>query len=226
MNQKKKVDVSRLTVMAMLTALAYASVYFSAMIFPVKISGILSLEPKDCIMTIGAFLYGPAAGAIISVVVSLLEFVTISTTGWIGLLMNVLSSVMFVCPAAWFYKRRHTLAGALVGLVTGTLLMTAGMLLWNYLITPLYMEVERSMVVAMLLPIFLPFNLLKGGINAALTMVLYKAVARVLRKSHLLPPSGTQSQPINRWKSVGVWVTALIVAVTLIVTGLVWAGIL
>lgn len=222
----KKVDVQRLTVLAMLTALAYASVWFSSIIFPVKIQGMLSLEPKDCILAIGAFLYGPTAGVLVSVVVSLLEYVTFSTTGWIGLVMNILSSVMFICPAAWIYKRRHTLQGALIGLITGTLLMTAGMLLWNYLITPLYMEVERSMVVAMLIPVFLPFNLLKGGMNAALTMVLYKAVAQMLRKSKLLPPSGAVSQPVNKKKSVGIWICALLIAVTLIVTGLVWAGIL
>ena len=44
----------------------------------------------------------------------------------------------------------------------GALLMTVLMLLWNYIITPLYMHTARADVAAMLVPVFLPFNLLKG----------------------------------------------------------------
>jgi len=64
--------------------------------------------------------------------------------------------------------------------------MVLVMLFWNYLITPLYMGIPRAAVAELLLPAFLPFNLLKGGINAGVTLVLYQPVARALARSKLL----------------------------------------
>lgn len=224
MQKNKTMDVQRMTVTAMLCALAYASVAVSTLVFPIKISGFLSLEPKDCILAIGAFIYGPVTGLIMSLIVSFIEFLTISSTGWIGLVMNVLASALFICPAAWIYKRRRTVKGALAGLLVGALVMTAGMILWNYIITPLYMNVSREVVIGMLVPVILPFNLLKAGLNTALTMLLYQSVVTVLRKAHMLP---MQEMPAKRRKlSIGVAVAAFICVVTLFLVALIWSGIL
>lgn len=57
------------------------------------------------------------------------------------------------------------------------------MMVWNYLVAPLYMGVPREEVAKLLLPAFLPFNLLKGGLNAAITMLLYRPVQSVLGRS-------------------------------------------
>jgi len=63
------------------------------------------------------------------------------------------------------------------------------MLLWNYLITPIYQGVPRDVVAAMLPTVFLPFNLAKGGMNMAATLLLYKPVVTALRRAGLVPPS-------------------------------------
>ncbi|SOY30602.1 hypothetical protein AMURIS_03333 [Acetatifactor muris] len=60
------------------------------------------------------------------------------------------------------------------------------MLFWNYLITPVYMGYPREAVAELLIPVFLPFNLMKGGLNAAFTMILYKPVVTAFRCAHLL----------------------------------------
>lgn len=176
----------KLVMLALLTAVAYLCVF----LIRIPLLGFLKYEPKDVIITIGAFLFGPVAGLIVSVVSSLIEMVTISDTGWIGLLMNVLSTVCFACTAAIVYKRRRTLGGAVVGLLCGMVLMVGVMLLWNYLISPLYLGVTREAVTDMLLPVFLPFNLIKGALNAALTLLLYKPVVTGLRKARLVPDTG------------------------------------
>ena len=44
-------------------------------------------------MTVGAMLFGPVYGLAMSVIVGLIEFVTISSTGVYGLIMNVLAMV-------------------------------------------------------------------------------------------------------------------------------------
>ena len=156
-----KINTKKLVLLATLTALAYLMV--TLVRIPVVL--FLSYEPKDVIITIAGFLLGPMASLIIALMVALLEMVTYSTTGIIGCIMNLLSSAAFACIAAWFYKKRRTVSGAVVGLVAGTLAMITIMMLWNWLITPLYMGVDRDTVVGMLLPVFLPFNLVKGGLH-------------------------------------------------------------
>ena len=69
---------------------------------------------------------------------------------------------------------------------------------------------ECEAVAAMLLPVFLPFNLIKGGINAALTMLIYKPVTRALRSAHLLP----EREDAPRANAAVKW-TAIIAAIVL-----------
>ncbi len=208
----------RLTTMAMLVALSFASV--ALVRIPVVL--FLSYEPKDVFLTIGAFLFGPIAGISMAAVVALLELVTISTTGVIGLIMNIVSSGLFVGVSSLIYRHKRTLSGAVIGLVAGALCMTAGMVLWNYLISPLYMDVPRGVVAGMLLTAFAPFNLLKGGINATLTMVLYKGVSKGLRSARLLPPT----QDSGKKSAFPVWPIALFVLATLVLIMLLWKGII
>jgi riboflavin transporter FmnP len=74
----------------------------------------------------------------------------------------VLSTCAFAVPAAIVYKKYHSQKGAIIGLVAGVLAMAVCMILWNYIVTPLYMGVPRQVVVGMLVPVFLPFNLVKN----------------------------------------------------------------
>ena len=60
------------------------------------------------------------------------------------------------------------------------------MILWNYLVTPLYMGVPREVVASMILPVFLPFNAIKCGLNTALTLLLYKPCVQAMRRAGLL----------------------------------------
>ena len=210
--------LKRLCVMGMLCALAYVAVA----LIRVPVVAFLKYEPKDVFLVIGAFLYGPLPGLAMTAAVSLVEMVTVSDTGLIGLVMNILSSGLFVVTASAVYQRRRTLPRAVIGLVAGAVAMTAGMLLWNYLITPLYMAVDRAAVAGMLLTVFLPFNLLKAGLNAALAVILYKSVAAALRAARLLPPADTH--PRSRRDLIRL--AALFLLITLIVLLLIWKGIL
>ena len=70
--------------------------------------------------------------------------------------MNILSTCAFACTASAIYRKKRTLAGAVAGLAAGCAVMVSAMLLWNYLITPLYMGYPREAVAELLLPAFLP----------------------------------------------------------------------
>lgn len=183
----RETKVKYMIVLAMLAAVSYITV--ALIRIPVVL--FLSYEPKDVIITIGGFLLGPLASFGVSLIVSFLEMVTFSQTGPIGGLMNLLSTCSFACTAAFIYKKRRTLSGAVLGLACGSVVMVAVMLLWNYLITPLYMGVSREQVAGLLLPAFLPFNALKAGLNTAFTLCLYKPLVTALRKTGLI---GAKSQ--------------------------------
>lgn len=213
---EKKVSVKKLVLLAMLAAMAYVIVS----LIRIPVVSFLKYEPKDVVITIGGFLLGPVASFIVSLVVSLLEMVTISDTGPIGCLMNLISTCAFSCTAAFIYKRKHTLGGAVAGLAIGGVFMVAVMLLWNWLITPLYMGVERSAVQTMLLPVFLPFNLLKAGLNSAMVLFLYKPLATALRKAGLVD-AGSGKPGSSK---IGIYLLAAGLLVTCIVLLLVLQG--
>lgn len=211
----KHTQLKKLTVLAMIAALSYV------LVATVRIPVILFLkyEPKDVLIAFGGFLYGPMASLAVSAVVSFLEMVTISDTGWIGFVMNVLSSAAFACTAALVYKKWHTLGGAVVGLILGSVLMVIAMLLWNYLLTPLYMDTPRADVAAMLVPVFLPFNLLKSALNSSITILLYRPLVQGLRRANLFPQSTAQRKTAMKGK-IALWSLAaaiLIASILLII---------
>ena len=214
--QKRNENVRKLVLMAMLAAVAYLMVA----LIRVPVIMFLKYEPKDVVITIGGFLLGPMASFITSLLVSLVEMVTISETGPIGCLMNLLSTCSFACTAALIYKKRHNLWGAVMGLVAGTCVMVGLMLLWNWLITPLYLGYPRGDVVAMLIPVFLPFNLLKAGFNSAFVLALYKPLTTALRKARLLP----QTTHSPRKARPGIYILAGILLTTCVLVLLVMQG--
>ena len=198
----------KLTAIGMLCALAYIVVVVGR--FPIGFVDFLKYDPKDIVIVIGGFIYGPLASFAISAVVSIVEMFTISDTGVIGMIMNIISTCSFACTAAFLYKKRHDMTGAVLGLVAGCALMAVAMVLWNYLITPLYMGYPREAVAEMLRPVFLPFNLVKGSLNAGITVLLYKPVVTALRRAHLIEAGSSKKAKVN----VGVILVALFVIVT------------
>ena len=177
----EKSNLRKLTMLAVLSAISFV-VMLVGRVPMMSIPGLtLKYDPKDIIIIIGGFMYGPLSAAAISLIVSFFEMIFASETGPIGLLMNVVSSCSFACTAAIIYKYKRTLSGAVTGIISGAVLTAFVMVLWNYLITPIYVGIPRAAVVPFLMPFFLPFNLIKGGINAAAAMIIYKPTARVIR---------------------------------------------
>lgn len=167
-------NTKKLATAGMLCALAYAA----AAVGRVPLVLFLKYDPKDVVIAVGGLLFGPLTSAAVALTVSLAEMFTISENGILGFFMNVVSSCSFACPAALVYRKWRTFAGAAAGLLCGWGCMVAVMLFWNYLVAPVYMGCSREEVAKLLLPAFLPFNLIKGGMNAAITLLLYRSVVR------------------------------------------------
>lgn len=175
-----------LVVHALFCAVAYLLTSFIRI---ADIGGFLTFDAKDSVIVIASMIYGPISGAIISFVVSILEMVTISSTGFWGAIMNFSSSATFavISSASYNYlpKFKKKISGAVIGLSAGVILTTLVMVVMNLLITPIYHKVPVSVVKSMLIPLLLPFNLTKTVLNASLVMLLYKSVSNILKRSGL-----------------------------------------
>lgn len=219
--KKQQMSPRYLAVIAMFTALSFVAVLLSKVI--PNVAGFLSYEPKDALIVIAGFIFGPLSCLLISVLCSLIEMLSISSTGIYGFLMNVVSTCAFTVPAAWLYTRHRTQKGAVIGLGLGVLVLGQCMVLWNYIITPFYMGVDRAVVAGMLMSVFLPFNLIKGGINAGIALLLYKPIVSALRRTGLVEQSSSGKK--GRF-SLGFTLFALAVLLTFVLLLLVMLGIL
>ena len=187
----------KITLIGMLSALAYLFTLIGHFV-PITFGDFLRYDPKDAIIVMAGFSVGPLAALIISVIVSFLELITISTTGIIGFFMNVISSASFACVSALIYKKIKKVSGAVIGLTVSSLVTVALMLLWNYIVTPFYMDVPRSVIASMLLPVFLPFNVIKCGLNSALVMIIYKPFVTAMRGAGFIGrPKGDKAMRFN-----------------------------
>ena len=157
----------------------------------------LSYDAKDVIIVIGGFIYGVGSAFIMSVITSLLE-IMYRGGNLLDVLMNVISTCTFACVAAWIYKRDHTRKGAFLGLGIGTVCSVLSMLLWNYIVTPIYFGMPREAVVSILVPGILPFNLLKCGLNSGLTLFLYKPIVGIFRRTSLVEHSSGGDHAITK----------------------------
>ncbi len=139
----------------------------------------LEYDPADIPIFIATFLYGPLTGFALTVVVSLIQGFTVSAaSSIIGITMHIFATGSFALVAGSIYKRQKGIRSAIVALVAGILTMSLSMLAWNAIFTPIFMGVSFDYVKPLLLPVILPFNLIKGTVNSLVTLVVYKAVSR------------------------------------------------
>lgn len=178
---KKLKTTAILTRMAMLAAI---SIILVALIhFPIFVSApFLEYDPADIPIIIGTFLYGPTLGFILAVVTCIVQGVTVSAaSGIIGIVMHIFATGSYVLVAGIIYKKNHTKKGAIIALIAGTLTMTISMVIWNLVFTPIFLGTPFDAVKAMIIPIIIPFNLIKAGVNSVITYFTYKPVERILK---------------------------------------------
>ena len=168
---------------AVFSALAFVVALVCNVIPPVQ--GFLSLDVKDAIITVAAFAYGPVSAVMISLISAAVEWVTISTTGWYGFVMNFVSSATFSLVATLIYTRKRNINGALIALFAAVIATTGAMLLMNNFVTPFFLtyrgwapnhEAARATVEGLLPKVLLPFNFAKTMLNGATLMMIYKPV--------------------------------------------------
>ncbi|NLM52654.1 MAG: ECF transporter S component [Firmicutes bacterium] len=176
-----KRNTKHVVTLAMLAAVSVLLMYLVRFpIFPA--APFLEYDMADVPILIGTFLLGPISGLILTVVVSIIQAMTVSaSSGWIGAVMHICATGGFVIAAGLIYGKFRTRKGAAAALITGSLIMTLLMIPLNLIFTVRFLGAPREVVVAMLVPTIIPFNLIKGFANSIITFAVYKSVARVLR---------------------------------------------
>lgn len=170
-----------LTTMAMLIALGVALAFmlhvpiFSAVPF-------LEYDPADIPILIGAFMFGPGAGLIITIIVSLIQGLTVSVgSGWYGILMHIIATGTYVLVAGSIYKANKTLKSAVISLIAGTLVTVVIMFGANLVVTPAFTGMPVSAIMDLMWIGIMPFNLIKFIINSLVTFLVYKPISKLVK---------------------------------------------
>ena len=180
----KNTNLKKLATLGVLAACSV--VLMLAVRIPFPPAPFLEYDPADIPILIGTFLFGPIWGFGLTVVVSVLQGMTVSAgSGWIGIVMHVAATGCFALLAGFIYRKHHDRKHAYIALVCGVLLQTAIMALMNLWLTPIFMGTPTEAVLQMMIPIIIPFNLLKAGVNAVVTALIYKRIHKFLQRINL-----------------------------------------
>lgn len=171
-----KWDTRQLVTMALMCAIG---VLLSFVEFPL-LPGVTWLKYDASAMPamVCGFAFGPAAGLAVGIVGAVIHGILMADFS--GAIMNILVVTGFILPAALVYRRSRTFKSGVVGLVLSAVVATVMAILGNLVITPMWLGVPLDAVVAMILPILTPFNLEKAGINAVLTLIVYKSISNLI----------------------------------------------
>lgn len=149
---------------------------------PFKIGGFLEIEFSDLPAIILSFSAGPLAGILVELIKNILHLL-VSSTGGIGELANFVTSGAFVFTAGIIYQRKKTKKNAVISLLVATVALAIFAFLVNlYIMLPLYLK-SADFATKLNIAAFTitPFNICKGLILSAITMLIYKRISRLIK---------------------------------------------
>lgn len=196
----KKLDVRKLTVVAILSAAATVLMFFS---FNVPLMpSFIKLDLSELPALVASFALGPVSGAVVCLVKNVVNLF-FSTTGGIGELSNFLLGVCFVVPAGAIYRKFKSKKGAVIGSLLGAAAMAVLSVATNYFVVyPIYYnflpldailgmyhvinpfvgtEPTGENLLKALVTFNMPFTFIKGLLSVAVTFIIYKSLAPVLK---------------------------------------------
>lgn len=192
-----KINVRKLTTVAMLTAIGVVLQYLE---IPIPIvPNFIKLDFSDLPELIGALVCGPWAGVFICFMRNLIH-ILVSQSGAIGELSNFILGASFALTAGFIYKKMPNIKGAVIGSIAGAVVMGFVSLPSNYfIIYPLYYNVmgmpqeailgmyqllrpSTKTIAEALLVFNVPFTMVKGLICAVLAIAVFKPLNKVINR--------------------------------------------
>ena len=199
-NAKTKNKIRVMVQTGMLAAIAVVLMLFE---IPLPFApSFYEIDFSEVPVLIGCFTMGPLAGAAIEFLKIMLNFAINGTvTAGVGEIANFLIGCAMVIPAGIIYKKVRTRKGAIIGMITGTLIMTfAGCFLNAFVLLPAYGKAFGMPIDALVgmgtavnahitsLTTFVvfavaPLNLLKGVLVSIIVFVIYKKISPIFKIS-------------------------------------------
>lgn len=139
----------------------------------------LKYDPSAIVALVAGFAFGPSTGALVSILPYLVHLATQS--GVYGAFMAIVATISLVLPASIVYQRDTSFRGAVIGMAIGAIVCLVTVISANIIVTPLYMGAPRETVIGMIVPVLLPFNVLKIAINCVITALVYKPLSKALQ---------------------------------------------
>ena len=166
----------QLVTMALMCAIAALLSFVQIPILPA--APFLTYDPSLMPAMVCGFAFGPGAGFAVGAVAAIIHSLMLGE--WVGGLMNICATLFFVVPAAAIYAHKHTFAGAIIGLLAGCVVATIGAVAANLTIGVWFWYGSADVIMPLILPAVVPFNLIKTVLNSALTLLVYKAVSNLI----------------------------------------------
>ncbi len=196
---RKEIGTRELATIGMLGAIATVLMLFE---IPLPFApSFYEIDLSEVPVLIGCFAMGPLAGVLVELVKIILNFILNGTmTAGVGELANFCIGCSFCIPAGIIYKRKKSKKGAMVGLISGTLIMTfLGCFINAYIMLPTYAKAFKipiegliemgSKVNANITDLFtfvmfavVPFNLLKGILVSIVVILIYKKISPIIKR--------------------------------------------
>ena len=192
----QKVNVRKMVLTAVLGTMAFV---LHLMRFPLPfMPPFMDYDLSGIPEMIGAFTLGPVSGVTIIVLKNLLKLMIQGTgSAFTGELQNLILSCAYILPACFIFQRGKTRKSALIGTIVGTIICAITAVFTNmYIIIPFFAKafgftmdqvIASTQAVnkyvtspAMFIALgIVPFNLIKGGVTAALAYASYPVLMRI-----------------------------------------------
>ena len=146
----------------------------------------LKLNVADLPAASISFAYGPLSGLLVCFVRNLLSFFLPGigeNSGVVGELANFCVTAMYILPMGIIYHFMRNKKGAVISLIVATVCMVITCIPINiFVMFPLYAPgMALSARFAMVMSMYVPFNLIKGALSSILTFLLYKHISHLIK---------------------------------------------
>lgn len=142
--------------------------------FPVLAAApFLLYSPGDLPIIVAAVVVGPFAGVAAAFINATLFVVFTGQGGPWGAFMHFIASGGMAMVIGFLWKKTGKLH---LAMLAGILTRAALMIPLNLLVTPIYTGAPRAVVMNMIVPVIIPFNLVHAGLNTVLSYALLRAL--------------------------------------------------
>lgn len=169
-------STAQIAICALFVAAAMVASYIEIPVPPVVW---LKYDPSGAVCLLAGMVFGAGTGSLVAV---LSQLPHVFMDPWGGL-MSIICALALVLPASLLFARVRGKAGFFASLVLGAVVTLAVACVANVIVTPLYTPTMTAAdVVALIVPVLLPFNLIKVALNCAITTLVYKPASKLAKK--------------------------------------------